>query len=71
MLKVKTGHLKQKHVSLHRKLAQDPASPLPLQCSGAAVGLLLAFALLCLHLLLSHRAASPQDRPHPSTQCPL
>ena len=41
MLKVKTDHGKQKHVSLYHKLAQDTASPLPLNRLGSAVGFLL------------------------------
>lgn len=63
MLKVKTDHLKQKHVSLHHKLARDPASPLPLNCLVAAVGLLVVLSL-SRPLLLSHQKAFLEGAPH-------
>ena len=48
MLKVKTDHAKQKHVSLHHKLAQDPASPSPLNRLGPAVGSFLIWSPLLI-----------------------
>lgn len=40
MLKVKTDHLKQKHVSFHQKLAEGAVCPMPVNCSSSATGLL-------------------------------
>ena len=61
MLKVKTDHAKQKHVSLHYKLAQNPASPSPLNHLGPAVG----FLLILLSLLISSSSLLS------SARCPL
>lgn len=41
MLKVKTDHLKQKHVSFHQKLAGTAMCPMPTNFSSSATGLVL------------------------------
>lgn len=63
MLKVKTDHGKQKHVSLYHKLAQDTASPLPLNCLGSAAG----FLRILPSLLIS---SSFLQKP-PTARCPV